>query len=167
MWAVFCTLKKQGRAVKDYGRGTEIENRDLLRLPVDVLVPAALENVLTAENATEVKATVILELANGPTTLEEDRIFSAKNRLVVPDILANVGGVVVSYFEWDQNLKGEKWRIGRVRQRLAETMSAAWEDVLDGARRHNTTLRSATYAVALRRLARAMPSKTGRSSREG
>jgi glutamate dehydrogenase/leucine dehydrogenase len=123
---------------------------------VDILVPAALEGQLTAANADRVQARWVLELANGPTTPEADEILTAKGVTVLPDILANAGGVVVSYFEWVQNLNGESWTRPEVEARLAVTMRRAYHAVAELAARRGHGLRQAAYVIALERLVEAM-----------
>ncbi len=123
---------------------------------VDILVPAALENQLTAANAEQVKATWVLELANGPTTPEADEILEKRGIIVLPDILANAGGVVVSYFEWVQNMHSEKWMLAEVQARLAVTMRRAYEGVQTLATRRSVSLRLAAYAIAIDRIAKAI-----------
>ncbi len=118
----------------------------------DVLIPAALEEQVRKDNAEQVKADIILEIANGPVTPEADTIFAARSSIVIPDVLANAGGVTVSYFEWVQNKAGETWSLEQVQERLNETMTDAYRDVADFARDRNVTLRDAAYAVALSRI---------------
>jgi glutamate dehydrogenase (NADP+) len=130
----------------------EISNKELLELEVDVLIPAALEDVITAKNASDVRARVVLELANGPTTIEADRILERRGVTVIPDILANAGGVTVSYFEWIQNRSGDYWRADEVRSRLDAKMCAQFRTVLDRSREKDLSLRMAAYALALERL---------------
>ncbi len=132
--------------------GKDISNEDILTLPVDVLVPAALENALTKENARAVQAKVILELANGPTTIEADEVLKEKGVIVIPDILANAGGVAVSYFEWEQNRRGETWGKDDVLARLKEKMEIAAEKVWNESVEKKITLRDAAYVVALKTL---------------
>ncbi len=132
--------------------GKDISNEEILTLPVDVLVPAALENALTKENARAVQAKVILELANGPTTIEADETLKEKGVIVIPDILANAGGVAVSYFEWEQNRSGEKWVKDDVLRKLKEKMESAAEKVWNESIEKNITLRDAAYVVALKTL---------------
>lgn len=148
--------KKETRALKGLAGTTEITNEELLELDVDVLVPAALENVLTADNAGKVKAKFILEMANGPTTPEADAIFAQNGITVVPDILANSGGVCVSYFEWYQNMHNEQWSKEDVLKKLDDQITAAFKGVREAQAKHNTTMRTAAYVVALERLAEKM-----------
>ncbi|HET7421283.1 MAG TPA: Glu/Leu/Phe/Val dehydrogenase [Candidatus Dormibacteraeota bacterium] len=126
--------------------------------PVDILVPAALEGQITGENADRVEARWILELANGPTTPEADATLERRGTTVLPDILANAGGVVVSYFEWVQNMHSERWLRDEVEARLAVTMKRAYEAVTQLASRKNVSLRVAAYAIALERIATAITS---------
>lgn len=149
-------FKKSGKSFSDYSGAEKIGSSDVLTLPVDVIIPAALEKSLTDENAQEVKAKVVLELANGPTTPEADEIFKLKEIIVVPDILANAGGVTVSYFEWYQNMNQEKWDLEKVRGELEGIMIKAWNDVFEKSKLLNTTLREAAYALAIERLAKKM-----------
>lgn len=135
------------------GLGKEITAYSLLTLPVDILVPAALENAITDSNAGEIRANIILELANGPTTLEADAILREKGVIVIPDILANAGGVVVSYFEWLQNKSNESWKKEDVLAKLKVKMEAAAEKVWNMSVGKNISLRDAAYAVALQNLA--------------
>lgn len=144
--------KKENRSLKGLEGTTEITNEELLELDVDVLVPAALENVLTGENAGKIKAKFILEMANGPTTPEADAIFAQNGVTVVPDILANSGGVCVSYFEWYQNQNNEKWAKEDVLKKLDEHMVSAFKAVRDAQAKHNTTMRTAAYIVAAERI---------------
>ncbi len=148
--------KKETRALSGLEGSTEITNEALLELDVDVLVPAALENVLTADNAAKVKAKFILEMANGPTTPEADAIFAQNGVTVVPDILANSGGVCVSYFEWYQNQNNETWTKEDVLKKLDEHMVAAFQAVRAAQEKYNTTMRTAAYIVALERIAEKM-----------
>lgn len=147
-------------AKQDTGRlpsqGKAISNEDLLELDVDVLVPAALENAITKDNAGNVSAKVLIELANGPLTKEADEIIAKTDALVVPDILANAGGVTVSYFEWCQNISGYYWKLDTVHERLGEIMSDSFNQVFDLMQSEKITMRTACYAHALNRLADAM-----------
>lgn len=143
-------------SVCDLNKGKQVTNEALLELPVDILVPAALENALTKENAGKVKAKVVLEMANGPTTPEADAILYKKGIPVIPDILSNSGGVTVSAFEWEQNLKGQHWTKAQVNKKLAKKMAAAAHAVWDASVTHKTDLRTAAFVVALERILTAM-----------
>jgi glutamate dehydrogenase/leucine dehydrogenase len=143
-------------SVCDLKKGKQVTNESLLELPVDILVPAALENALTRENAAKVKAKVVLEMANGPTTPEADTILYKKGIPVIPDILSNSGGVTVSAFEWEQNLKGQHWTKTQVNQKLAKKMADAAGAVWDASVTHKTDLRTAAFVVALERILTAM-----------
>lgn len=122
----------------------------------DIFVPAALEEQVTAENANAVSAGILLEIANGPVTPEADAILAAKGSTVIPDVLANAGGVTVSYFEWIQNRTGERWNRETVETKLYQTMRSAYREVSDFAKERSTTLREASYALALTRIIEAM-----------
>jgi glutamate dehydrogenase/leucine dehydrogenase len=150
-------FKAEGGRFTHYDAGTgQIPLAELLIHDVDILVPAALEGQITEENAHQIKARYVLELANGPTTPEADAILTQRGILVLPDILANAGGVVVSYFEWLQNLNGEQWQRDDVNHRLSETMRRAYADVAARAAMLNLALRPAAYCIALERVAAAM-----------
>src|SRR5262249_41193634 len=123
---------------------------------VDILVPAALEGQITAANAERVRARWIVELANGPTTPEADGVLASRGVHVLPDILANAGGVVVSYFEWVQDLHSERWLLEEVEGRLAVIMKRAFDAVTALATANDISLRLAAYAVALQRIAAAI-----------
>ena len=136
-----------------YHGGEIITNSDLLELDVDIIVPAAVENVINTKNAHNIKAGMIFELANGPTTNKADEILKEKDVFVVPDILANAGGVVVSYFEWLQNRHAEEWSSERVNKELRKQMSLATEKVMARHFEHSIPMRTATYLLALKRIA--------------
>lgn len=131
----------------------KIDNKSLLELEVDILVPAALEGVINESNAGNCRAKVILELANGPLTRDADEILDEKEVLVVPDVLANSGGVTVSYFEWYQNMNSEIWSLEKVRQKLKEKMEKAFGEVWAISKNKKISLRLAAYVSALNRLA--------------
>lgn len=133
-----------------------ISNEELLALDVDVLVPAALAGVLTAENAGDVRARVIVELANGPVEAAADAVLEKKGVEVVPDILANAGGVTVSYFEWVQNRSGDRWTEEEVNRRLDERMREQFHAVRTRAAKHELPMRTAAYVLALQRIAAAV-----------
>ncbi|MCL1929384.1 MAG: Glu/Leu/Phe/Val dehydrogenase [Treponema sp.] len=145
---------KKGNLLKDYEQNgaKRITNEELLTLETDVLIPAALENQINAENAANIKAKVIIEAANGPTTVEADTILDSKNIIVVPDILANAGGVVVSYFEWVQNLQSFMWEEDEVNQKLAVKMCKAFDAVYGMHTEKKATLRTSAYMIALQKL---------------
>jgi glutamate dehydrogenase (NAD(P)+) len=144
--------KKQTGSVTGFAGARTITNAELLELPVDVLVPAALENVLNKENAERIQAKLIIEMANGPTTPEADVVLNAKNISIIPDILANSGGVATSYFEWYQNIHNETWGKEDVLKRLKELITKALADVADVIQEFNITYRNAAYIVAARRI---------------
>jgi glutamate dehydrogenase (NAD(P)+) len=135
---------------------TPVSNEELLELDVDILVPSALENVITEANAPNVKAKIVAELANGPTTPEADDILHGKGVHVLPDFLCNAGGVTVSYFEMVQNFTMDYWDVGRVHERLDERMTAAYHAVLDASNAHQINMRQAAYVIAVQRVAEAM-----------
>ncbi|MBI2430806.1 MAG: Glu/Leu/Phe/Val dehydrogenase [Candidatus Levybacteria bacterium] len=142
-------------SVCDIKNGKWIQNQELLTLPVDILVPAALENVITASNAAKTSAKIILELANGPTTNEADVILKKNNVIVIPDILANAGGVCVSYFEWYQNMHNQDWTEDKVNKKLKTYMKKAVDDVFMAKSKRQVSLRDAAYIVALERIQKA------------
>ena len=132
-----------------------VSNADLLELPVTILVPAGLENQLTIENAARVKARIIAEGANGPTTPEADDIFHQRGVTVIPDILANAGGVVVSYFEWVQDLQSFFWEEKEINSRLTKILQRSYRETEAVAKEHGTTLRMGAYCLAVQRVAEA------------
>ena len=144
---------RTGRVGGFAGASQEISNAALLELPVTILVPAALENQFSLENAARVQAKLVVEAANGPTTPEADDIFHQRGVVVVPDILANAGGVTVSYFEWVQDLQSFFWEEKEINERLTRIMERAYQQVDDLAREHQTTLRMGAYCLAVKRVA--------------
>ena len=140
-----------------------VTNEQLLELDVDLLVPAALENQITAANVHRIKAPVIVELANGPTTSEADDVLAGRGTLVVPDILANAGGVTVSYFEWTQNKQGFYWSLKQVHERLQKIMSNEFNVVYDLMSEHAIDMRTAAYVHALNRIGAAIEAQGTRS----
>ncbi len=143
------------KSLAGFPGGESISNEALLALDVDVLIPAALGGVLTEDNAKDVRARFIVEAANGPTTPEADAIFNKKDVIVLPDILANAGGVTVSYFEWVQNQQYFRWDLGRVREELERTMTRSFDKVWSTAQEKKVSLRVAAYLVGIGRVARA------------
>jgi len=152
--AVYC----QG-SVCDPVDHTRLTNEELLELDVDILAPAALENVITKENASRIKAKIIVELANGPTTPEADEILFENGIHVLPDILANAGGVTVSYFEWVQNRQGLYWEEEEVQKKLKQIIDKASAEVIELQKEHRTDLRTCAYISALKRLNSAVEAK--------
>jgi glutamate dehydrogenase (NAD(P)+) len=144
---------KKNRSLEGYKKGDAVTNGQLLELEVDVLIPAALENVITTKNAKNIRAKVIVEGANGPTTAGADSILDEKGVFVVPDILANAGGVTVSYFEWVQNRGGYYWNEETVNDRLLQIMVNSFRDVLKLSQQHKVNMRTAAYMVAISRVA--------------
>jgi glutamate dehydrogenase/leucine dehydrogenase len=147
-------LATKGNLLKDYEKSgaTHISNEELFSLQTDVLIPAALENQITEINAPNIKARIIVEAANGPTTVEADKILNEKGVIIVPDILANAGGVVVSYFEWVQNLQFLRWELEEINNRLNGIMTKAFETVYALHLEKNFPLRTSAYMLALKRL---------------
>ena len=156
MEAVIKDFEENGRIAANKGYGKDITNNELLELEVDVLAPCALENQITSENADRIKAKVITEGANGPTTPEADEILFKKGIIVIPDILANSGGVVVSYFEWVQNLQSYYWPFEEVQQKEDVLLSTAFEDVWNLADEYKVDLRNAAYMKSIERISKAM-----------
>ncbi len=142
-------------SVKGFTDAEEIGGPDVLTLDVDVLIPAALEDVLTADNAADVKADYVIEAANGPSTPEADRILHERGVIVVPDILANAGGVTVSYFEWVQNIQSFRWELERINDELSKTMRHAYRAVADTAKARDLDLRTASFVLAIQRVGEA------------
>jgi glutamate dehydrogenase (NAD(P)+) len=141
--------------LEGYAQGGRMTNDELLELEVDLLVPAALENVITSSNAGRIKARVVCEGANGPTTAEADEILERNGVVVVPDILANAGGVTVSYFEWVQNRAGYYWTEEKVNAALLDVMARSFAEVLAISEEDGVTMRTAAYMLAIGRVARA------------
>src|SRR5204862_1148142 len=140
---------KQHRYLSEYKEADHIANDQVLTLDCDVLVPAAMENVITSQNARDVKARVICEGANGPTTANADRILEEQGVFVIPDILANAGGVTVSYFEWVQDRGGYFWDEDTVNQRLERIMVHSFEEVAAAPEKFKVNTRIASYIVAV------------------
>ncbi len=151
--------KKKTGSVTDFPGTEKISNKEILELKVDVLCPCALENVITQENAKNIQAKIIAEVANGPTTPEADNILFQKNVFIIPDILCNSGGVVVSYFEWVQNNSGYYWKEKEVCEKLDENITNAFESVLDVSIKRKIDLRLAAYVIAVNRVVEAMETR--------
>lgn len=134
----------------------EISNEELLRLAVDVLIPSALENVINADNASEIAASYIIEMANGPVTPEADKILFERGILSVPDVLANSGGVTVSYFEWVQNKENSYWSKEEVLEKLKTKITTAFEQAYTSTKKLNVNMRMGTYALAVAKVVEAM-----------
>lgn len=148
--------KKEHGMFKGFPGAVEVTNEKLLELPVDVVVPAALENQIHQNNARRIKAKVILEMANGPTTPEADKILHKRKIPVIPDVLSNSGGVATSYLEWVQNLSGNYWTREEVLKKLTWYMHEAWANVVKTSDEFNTDLRTGAFVLALRRISQAM-----------
>jgi glutamate dehydrogenase/leucine dehydrogenase len=147
--------KEKKGSVVGFPGSKPISNEDLLELDVDILAPSALENAITSENAPQIKAKIVAEGANGPTTPDADDILSGKGIIVIPDILANGGGVTVSYFEWVQNLQQFFWTDADVREKLEKHMTQAFEAVWETSKREKVDMRMGAYMVAIGRVAEA------------
>jgi glutamate dehydrogenase (NAD(P)+) len=148
--------KERAGTVVGMPGASRISNDELLTLKCDILVPAALENVITLHNADQIKAKIVAEAANGPTTPHADEVLSRKGVFVVPDILANAGGVTVSYFEWAQDLQGFFWQVQEVNSKLEFVMKRSFNDVYETMRKFHVYPRAAAYILAVGRVAEAM-----------
>ena len=146
---------EEPEAVMRHDAPRTVTNDELLELDVDVLVPAAVGNVVTRENAADVRADLVVEGANGPTTSRADEILTDRGIPVIPDVLANAGGVTVSYFEWLQDINRRSWSLERVNEELESEMGSAWETVREAYETHEGSWRDAAYIVALSRIAEA------------
>jgi glutamate dehydrogenase (NAD(P)+) len=145
--------KMEHGKLSGFAGSDDISNQDILEVDCDILVPAALESVITERNADKIKAKMIAEAANGPTTPEADSILFDKGILVLPDILANAGGVTVSYFEWAQNIQGYYWAEDEVNQKLERVMKQAFKDVYEIANNSSINMRTGAYMLAISRVA--------------
>jgi glutamate dehydrogenase (NAD(P)+) len=148
--------KLEKKSIRGFPGATEINNDELLTTECTILIPAALENQITKENASRINTKIVAEAANGPTTPEADKILYENNILVIPDVLANSGGVTVSYFEWLQNLRREYWSEDEVNNRLDVIMTKAFGEVYDAHQKYNTNMRTASIALAVNRVAEAI-----------
>jgi len=154
--AIEYVQKNPDRTLEGFDGGEKITNEELLELECDVLIPAAREDQITKQNAPRIKAKLIVEGANGPTTAGADPILEEKGILVVPDILANAGGVTVSYFEWVQDRMGFYWTVEMVNERLERMMLSAFENVYNTAKMYNVSLRLAAYIIAVDKVAKTL-----------
>ncbi len=145
----------QTGSVVGFREAEPVSNDELLELQCDILIPAAMQGQITVRNASNINAKIIIEAANGPTSTEADDILNDRGITVVPDILANAGGVIVSYFEWVQDLQCFFWSENEVNHKLEAVMQNTFAHVTDAARRHETTLRLAAYSVGVSRVAEA------------
>ena len=142
-------------SVVGFTGGEWLDNREVLEYDCDVLVPAALEKVITADNAPRIKARIVAEAANGPTLPEADDILFERGVVVLPDILANAGGVTVSYFEWVQDLQANFWEEDEINERLKKIITRAFREAHEQAKRYGVSMRKGAYAVAVNRVAEA------------
>jgi glutamate dehydrogenase (NAD(P)+) len=155
-WHDLQAVKEKGTTLATTsGDFDHLTNEELLELPVDILIPAALENQIHARNASKIRPKILIEGANGPTTPEADAILNENGVFVVPDILANAGGVIVSYFEWVQDLQSFFWEEEEVNLRLRRIMTRSFEEVYAVAQQEHASMREAAYMVALQREAEA------------
>ena len=150
------TYKAEKGSFKGYPDAEQTTNEELLTTQCDILVPAAMENQITKTNANRIKARIVIEGANGPTTPEGNTIMESNGILVVPDILANAGGVVVSYLEWIQNLHREHWKAEEVNERLKEKMVKSFYDVIETTKKYDVDMRNAANALAVGRVSSAL-----------
>ncbi len=144
--------KKKTGSVKDFANAKNIGSDEVLTLDVDVVVPSALENAINKDNADQIKAKFVIEMANGPVTPEADEVLEEKGIIVVPDVLANSGGVTVSYFEWYQNIENEKWSEDDVNKKLEEKIVKAFNQAYDKMEELNTSFRMGTYVLAVKKV---------------
>jgi glutamate dehydrogenase (NAD(P)+) len=144
---------QEHKTIAGFSGGDPLTNEELFKLDVDVLIPAALENQITVDNAKDIKAKLIVEGANGPTTPEADNMIHERGGFIVPDILANAGGVTVSYFEWVQDRYGYFWTEKEVNERLEHKMVESLTAVLKTAQEYKVDMRTAAYIVAIKRVA--------------
>ncbi len=157
MQEVLAFIGNKQRFLKDYNADNveHISNEELLETKCDVLIPAAMENQITKDNANKIQCKYIVEAANGPTAKEADEIIDKRGIILVPDILANAGGVTVSYFEWVQNLQALWWDLDEVNEKLEKIMVKAWNELDDVANKNHLSYRLAAYVVAIQRISRA------------
>ncbi len=146
--------------VSNFNGGDAFDGPDIITWGVDVLIPAALEGAITEDNAAEVKASIVVEAANAPTTPTADTILNDRGIFIIPDILANAGGVTVSYFEWTQNIQRFRWELDRINDELGKTMRKAYRAVFEMAQRKQIDMRTAAFALAIRRVGDAALART-------
>jgi len=146
---------KTHRSLKKFAGAGELDSRELLKIPCDILIPAALGGVIDADIAEVLQAKMVVEAANSPVTAGGDKVLRGRKIPILPDILVNAGGVIVSYFEWTQNLTAFRWKVDAVHHELRETLIHAYDEVLRASDEHKTDLRTAAYAVAIDRVATA------------
>ncbi len=151
--------KRKTGSVINFPGAVNIDQDQFLQLSVDVLVPAALEGAITKENASAIKAKAIVEMANGPVTPQAEKILGAKKILIIPDVVANSGGVIVSYFEWLQNKKNSRWSLEKVNQELRKKILTAFENIWEFADKKQINLRQAAYALAIKRIEKSRKKK--------
>jgi len=151
---VLAFLATKGNLLKNYNKDgvKHVSNQELLLLDTDILIPAAMENQINADNAAQVKAKIIIEAANGPTTVEADKILNERGVVIVPDILANAGGVVVSYFEWVQNIQSLMWDEEEINKALTRVMLKAFNTLYETHTEKKVSLRTSAYMIALKKL---------------
>jgi len=145
--------KEETGSVQNLSGAQNITNAELLELPVDILVPAAMENQITIDNVNKIKAKIVVEMANGPTTPEADEVLFQRGIILVPDVLSNAGGVTVSYFEWKQNVTNEKWTEAQVFEKLEPIMVNAFNEIWETKEKYNIDLRTAAFVKAIERVA--------------
>jgi glutamate dehydrogenase/leucine dehydrogenase len=145
--------KQEHHTVTGFPGTRDISNAELLEVDCDILIPAALENQITARNAGRIQARLIGEAANGPTTPEADEILFGNGKFLIPDILCNAGGVTVSYFEWVQDLERDFWNVDQVNEKLHRIMTRAFASTLDMSLKKNVDMRTAAYLLAVQRVA--------------
>jgi glutamate dehydrogenase (NAD(P)+) len=146
--------------VKDFPGGEPFDGAEVVTWDADILIPAALEGAITEDNADRVKAQIVVEGANAPTTPAADAILNERGIFIIPDILANAGGVTVSYFEWTQNIQRFRWELDRINEELGKIMSKAYRAVSDTAQQEQVDMRTAAFVLAIRRVAKAALSRT-------
>ena len=144
--------KAKTGSVVNFPGTRNISNDELLMLDADILVPAALENQITEKNASKIKAKMVVEEANGPTTPKADEILFKNGVFLIPDVLANAGGVTVSYFEWVQDIQSFFWSLEEVNQKLERVMTSAYNDILPISKKENIDMRTAAYVYAVKKV---------------